>query len=338
MYSRIQMKSFLATTIKNINQYKLPPTPENYHLWFEYATGKTNDLNEILDKEVELERIPSETLCSNLYKQYIATKQQSDIDEARLLIKDFLKEMVTHLQGWDSSSDDFSNSLDEYLNQLNSEPSINATKDIIGKITAEVKKIRSSSSNLKATLHSLTDEISELRQDVNRLGSEALIDDLTQIHNRRGFDMKIKEVTDRANLESLNCALIVADIDHFKKINDDFGHQVGDKILKFVAATLQKNIRSNDILARYGGEEFVAILPNTTHNGAIKVATNLCNAVSSRYLSAESNEQAIGHISISLGATKYAQGESPEQFFERADKNMYRAKSLGRNRVEGDDK
>jgi diguanylate cyclase len=336
MYSRSQNKCFLETTIKNINQYGLNPTPENYHLWFEYATGNTDNLNEALDKELKQNRTPNETLCKKLYQQYIATKQQRDIDETRILIQKFLKEMVVHLQGWDTSSDNFSDTLTECLTLLNNEPSIDATKEIVSRITQEVKKIHSVSSNLKETLHSLTDEVAVLRDDVNRLGNEALIDSLTQVNNRRGFDIEIKNITEQADLEGFSCALIVADIDHFKKINDNFGHQVGDKILKFVAAILKKNIRGNDILARYGGEEFAIILPNTTQNGAIKVANNLCRAISSRYLSAEANEQTIGHISISLGVSKYIHGESPKELFERADQNMYRAKRLGRNRVEGD--
>ena len=118
-------------------------------------------------------------------------------------------------------------------------------------------------------------------------------------------------------------------------MNDKFGHQVGDKILKFIANTLRNNIRGNDTLARYGGEEFVIILPNTNYESAMCVAENLGVAVSARQLTAGANTKTIGRMSISSGVTCYQQGETAEQFFQRADKCMYEAKSLGRNQTIG---
>lgn len=93
-----------------------------------------------------------------------------------------------------------------------------------------------------------------------------------------------------------SCTLILSDIDNFKSVNDNFGRQAGDKILKFAASILRKNIRGNDILARYGGEELVIILPDTHRDGALQVAENLRQAISSHQLTTGSSSQVIGRI------------------------------------------
>ena len=127
-------------------------------------------------------------------------------------------------------------------------------------------------------------------------------------------------------------SLILIDIDFFKKFNDKFGHQSGDAVLKQVAQTLKKNVRTTDIVCRYGGEEMSIILSNTTGEEAAHTAQKLCKAISERVFDLANNQKE--HVTISLGVATYPQnGQTPQELIEHADKGLYKAKENGRNQV-----
>ena len=335
MHNKLQAKLLLDSTLENLDNHQLVPSPDNYRLWFEYAAGSIDNLNKEIDAMVSQQQAITEAICQQLYKRHVASSDQRDVDETRIAIGDMLDVMIGHLKDWNSSSSHFCDSLNQCLERLNNEPSVAEIKEIVCIVTEEAKKARTANLTITSTLHNLSDEISALRQDVDRLGNDALTDALTQTVNRRGFDNALQDITEKANNEGLQCALMVADVDNFKQVNDNFGHQVGDKILKFIAATLRKNIRGSDTLARYGGEEFAIILPNTDYDGAMRVAENLRKAVCARQLTTGSNGKTIGRITISIGVSTYQLGESVEALFERADQSMYRAKQQGKNQVVG---
>ncbi len=320
MHNKLQAKLLLDSTLENLDNYQLTPIPDNYRIWFEYAAGTIQELNTEIDSMINQQQQITEKICQRLYTQHLATNDQRDVDDTRIAIGGMLSVTVDHLKNWDSSSTQFCDVLNQCLGKLNNEPSVSEIKDIVHTVTEQAKKARDTNLNIKNTLHNLSDEISALRQDVDRLGNDALTDALTQTANRRGFDIALTDATEKANSENIKCALIIADVDDFKQINDNFGHQVGDKILRFIAATLGKNIRGGDILARYGGEEFSIILPHTDYEGAMQVAENLRKAISSRQLTTGSNGKTIGRITVSLGVSTYQNGETMEEFFERTNR------------------
>ncbi|MDG1772293.1 MAG: GGDEF domain-containing protein [Oceanicoccus sp.] len=336
MHNKLQAKLLLNSTLENLDNYKLSPVPDNYRLWFEYAAGSIDQLNNDIDTMIIQQKAINEAVCQKLFIQHIASHDQRDIDDTRIAIGDMLNVMVGHLKEWDSSSNQFSDKLNECIRKLDNNPSIGEVKEIVTTVTDQARQAHNVNSNIQTTLHNLSDEISTLRQDVNRLGNDALTDSLTQIINRRGYDVALKNATEKATEEGSSCALVVLDIDDFKRINDTFGHQIGDKILKFIASTLGKNVRGNDILARYGGEEFAIILPDTNFEGAMRVAENLRKAVVARQLTTGSNGKVIGRITASFGVSCFRHGEDLDDFFDRVDKLMYTAKQQGKDQVIGD--
>lgn len=335
MYNKLQSQLLLESTLENLENHQLSPTPDNYRLWFEYAAGTIDQLNAEVDAIVSQQQSISQSICQQLYSKHLGNKDQTELDETRIAIANMLSVMSGHLKDWDSSTGHFCDTLDGCINHLNDNPSLQQIKEIVGSVTEQAKKVRDSNLSIKTTLNNLSHEISALRQDVNRLGNEATTDALTETINRRGFDLHLKDIIEKSTKEGFDCALIVVDADNFKNINDNFGHQVGDKILKYIAATFRKNIRGGDILARYGGEEFAIILPHTQYRGAMQVAENLRQAISARQLTTGSNGKIIGRITVSIGVASYLPGESADDFFERTDKYMYQAKNNGKNQVIG---
>lgn len=187
-------------------------------------------------------------------------------------------------------------------------------------------------------LQSLTQKVAEMEQEAQSFRDhleeqrqKALIDPLTGLPNRAGWGERLELEMARWKRYGGELALAVLDIDHFKRINDGYGHLAGDKVLKIIASELAKRLRKTDFIARFGGEEFVLLIPSTPLEGGRQLLQTLLDGV----------EQCPFHfrgervsITLSAGLTSFVSGESSEKVFERADQALYRAKSGGRNRVE----
>jgi diguanylate cyclase (GGDEF)-like protein/hemerythrin-like metal-binding protein len=156
-------------------------------------------------------------------------------------------------------------------------------------------------------------------------------DRLTGLYNRYYFDRKVNEEIDRAERYHEATSMIIMDLDFFKKVNDTWGHPIGDEVLKMTAETVDGIIRTTDVLARLGGEEFIVLLPNTTLFGAVTVAEKMRVAI-------EANcHQIAGKVTCSFGVVERASNESYSKWYKRVDEALYRAKEEGRNRVVSDD-
>ncbi|HEY5556755.1 diguanylate cyclase [Acetobacterium sp.] len=168
-------------------------------------------------------------------------------------------------------------------------------------------------------------ERKKMEEEIRRL---SITDKLTQSYNRLKTDDTLEKELERSNRTKIPFSVILLDIDHFKSVNDTFGHQVGDTVLVELADILKNNVRSIDIVGRWGGEEFLIILPETDKNGAMLKAEKL------RTLIDKNNFTKAGKITASFGVSAYDGDTSPENIVSRADAALYQAKENGRNRVE----
>ena len=154
----------------------------------------------------------------------------------------------------------------------------------------------------------------------------------TELYNHRYFQEQMILNIETAKRYNSHFSLILVDIDFFKKFNDKFGHQSGDAVLKQVAQTLKKNVRSTDLVCRYGGEEMSVILTNTNNEDANLTAQKLCDEVAGKIFDLANGQKE--HVTISLGVATYPQhGDAPQALIEYADKGLYKAKENGRNQV-----
>jgi two-component system, cell cycle response regulator len=166
--------------------------------------------------------------------------------------------------------------------------------------------------------------------DANRrLARQALTDDLTGLANRRHGGHQLEREVALCVRHGRLLALVRVDVDHFKAINDSYGHQAGDEVLVEVARRLAEAVRGGDELARWGGDEFVAILPDTDKAGALRAAERLREAVSETPIAAAGRELPV---TVSVGWAHWA-GDTPDDLLARADRALYRAKDAGRNTV-----
>lgn len=223
-------------------------------------------------------------------------------------------------------------------------PIIRADKMVKAIITNNDRSFRVSS-NRKDELGNLFNLIDRLLDDVvsneqqlvshnMRLQKISRTDSLTQIPNRRAFDNYMKSLFAISPL-NLDVAILICDVDYFKKYNDGYGHAKGDKTLYSIAQTLRKNLHEDtDFVARYGGEEFVIVLKDTNEKDALAVANNLVKIIAELNISHKASEVA-NHVTISIGLHAFviANQEQYMPLFELADKALYQAKAQGRNKA-----
>ena len=175
---------------------------------------------------------------------------------------------------------------------------------------------------------------------ISLLEKENISDPLTGVFNRRYLDRRLHEEVTRAARHGLPLSVLLLDIDHFKRINDHHGHQAGDQALRHFAEQIQRQLREQDILARYGGEEFMVIAPHTAHQAAINLAERLRAGIEAQPFRWDGTDE--GPIQLALTCSIGVACLGPElvddvMLIRRADENLYRAKSAGRNRVNADE-
>jgi diguanylate cyclase (GGDEF)-like protein len=161
-----------------------------------------------------------------------------------------------------------------------------------------------------------------------RLEQLATTDTLTGVWNRRKFNELVAVEVARAQRYGQPLSLTLADADQFKRVNDTYGHDVGDAVLRELAHVVREQVREVDSVARWGGEEFVVLCPGVSVSGCRELAERLRLAVAARVF------PAVGRVTVSLGVTGYAKGDTPDALFTRADAALFAAKQAGRDRVE----
>ena len=193
--------------------------------------------------------------------------------------------------------------------------------------------MESRTKKLENQLEASAGEVSTLREKMETIRQESLIDPLTGLANRRAFDQRMADAMNEVAAEGGDLCILMGDIDHFKKFNDTWGHATGDQVLRLVAQCFKSNVKGRDTAARFGGEEFVVVLPDTSLANARRVAEQIRKAVESKKIVKRSTGESLGSITLSIGVAQLIPGEQSADTINRADTCLYAAKHAGRNCV-----
>jgi diguanylate cyclase len=192
-------------------------------------------------------------------------------------------------------------------------------------LTAHVRR-------LEAELRRSLAEVAKLRGKLRDAVQDALTDPLTGLANRRAFDLELGAVAARVSRSS-PAHLVMVDIDHFKRVNDAHGHDLGDEVLRIVGAILLANVRRDSLVARVGGDEFGLLLPQVSLDYAAGVAARVGKRLASRPLVLRGCLEVVERITLSIGVAGCHAGETAARWYARADAALYEAKRTGRNRT-----
>jgi diguanylate cyclase len=328
-------KRFLRHALELIGKHGLPTDPMNYCIWYEYASGKNGKLNSAIDAHIEKTGRISPASIQQIFNQYIAGETEAVNALVRQELKRVFAEIIGAIRTTNQDFSESENQLETIHHALLPSLSEADIERIVGRIKSEIKKLETTSNSFKEQLRQATHEIDRLKAKMARYRDEALQDPLTRIDNRRGFDKKLRSAIADATASGRSLCLIIADIDHFKKINDAHGHLVGDNVIRMVANAIKDSIKGRDLVARVGGEEFAILLPDTPFDGAMKLAENVRVTFERLDLKKKNTGESLGKITLSFGVTRFKADETEEAFYNRADEALYQSKNTGRNKITG---
>ncbi len=311
-------------------QHNVPVDPMNYAVWYHYVSGTSSDLNKAIDILIRDQKPFDSNTTLNLYKTHIcnATVESFEKINSNLhrLITQTAFSVSTTSEKASAASDSFNVKLNE-LKTAENEPNL---KSILVEIILETTQIAEASKALKSQLDDTTKEMEQLRNELTHVREVANTDGLTGLLNRLAFDKVLDKLVE--NTTSKNACLALLDIDHFKRVNDSFGHLIGDKVIKFLASILKKHAAEHHHVARYGGEEMAVIMPDTTLAEAFYLIEQIRKVLDKSQLK-HKGEETIGKVTVSAGISSLKAVDTTYTFIERADNALYRAKETGRNKV-----
>jgi len=232
-----------------------------------------------------------------------------------------------------TTNDSYAKSLANAQARLSGLTEAEQVRVIVSLLVAENERMRQDSTELKSKLEDSRKQIEALRSSLSEAEEVVLKDPLTGVGNRRCFDVTMEKAILDCKQKKSSLSLVMCDIDHFKRVNDAFGHQVGDEIIRMFSRVIEAGVREGDTVIRYGGEEFAIILPMAELDAAKSIAERIRRQFESKKLTIRETNQKIGQLTASFGVAQFRQGDDAEMLVQRADSKLYDAKSAGRNRV-----
>jgi len=308
-------------------QHGVPPMPDNFSVWFYYVMGGSLTLKKTIDVLIANRRNFDSAINHDLYATYVNPHTSSSHD-----FPEQLRSVITSAQQFLATAISENcvqmNHLDEVQSecQTGSDP-----RPIIEKLLNELSSATTRSTALEANFLKSTEDLDQIKDSLKQAEQHSNTDALTGLANRRALDAFLRSAQITAMEAGTPLSILMIDIDHFKKFNDTYGHQVGDQVLRLVGKVLQESVREHDMAARYGGEELMAILPDALLDICADVAERIRHRVSDARLTRRATGEEISSVTISIGVAQFRMGETADGMIERCDKALYRAKRIGRN-------
>jgi diguanylate cyclase len=307
-------------------KYHVPPSPDNFAIWFRYVARSSLELTRTIDVLVSNRKPFDEATNRQLARIYLLGDQPADLSER-------IRGLVNGAKGLLVSAIDDQTAQIKTLQDASTRMSQSDPKVVINGLVDELLKATSRAKNLESRFGETSQELDKVKETLERADRSAKTDTLTGLANRRGLDEALNAAQIRAMESGRPLSILLIDIDHFKRFNDTYGHQVGDQVLRLTAGVFKEQLRETDFPARYGGEEMMGVLEGTDLRAASEVAERIRIKVSERRITRRSNGEALGVVTISIGVAEFQPGESIGDLVERADRALYLAKRNGRNRT-----
>ena len=316
-----------------IEECGLGATPENYQVFHAYIFDQKPALTKELGKLLCSKKIDQDA-CSILHAKYFGGTGLTDQTlAAGGKISAEMTAILRLLAAAERSAAEYGETLSGASDILDATGDSKTLKTMVDSLLKATAKMQKHTQDLENRLNTTTEEINDLRDNLEQVRAEAMTDALTGIANRKRFDECMLRMCEAAEREEQPLSLILCDIDNFKRFNDTWGHQTGDQIIRFVASCLQRNSAKHHLVARYGGEEFAIIMPGAEAMAAFDLADNVRAIVESKKLLRKSTNEDLGTVTISLGVASLAENDQVEDLIERADSALYGSKHAGRNKA-----
>jgi diguanylate cyclase len=326
--------AFADIALRQIRALRQPATPRHFEIWYTYATGYNRSLNEMINETLTRNGTLSEADIDQIYDTCFSANRFTDrIDRVGTKVKVEIEQVMTMIGDAAGNASHYTEDLASASQQLGAGGDAAGVRSIVEGLVEATRNMQMNNELLEARLNASKKEVTELQEHLEAVRTESLTDPLTSLANRKYFNDAIENAIARAHAEGQPLALMLTDIDHFKRFNDSYGHLTGDQVLRLVAMSVKQHVKGQDTAARYGGEEFAIVLPNTALPDAVALADHIRRTVMNKDLMKRSTGEHLGRITISVGVAALQAGDTPARLIERADGHLYVAKRGGRNRV-----
>jgi len=323
--------AYLKKLLPLLTQHQVAANPINYALFYDYVSGQNQELNKSIDTLLSQSRLFDCDTSMGLYETFICNASHESFENINNKIHQVLEQATHAIRETHSKAEQTNDSFQKKTAILETAPETEHTRAILQDIIKEIQSLAATSLAMQTRLTEANAEMEQLRTELSHVRQIAVTDGLTGLLNRRAFDQTLLETTANATEGSICLSLI--DIDHFKRVNDSYGHPIGDNVIKYVASLLKKHSEEHHHVARYGGEEMAIIMPNTSKQKAIEIAEKIRADMESSRLKRKTDDQLLGKITLSAGVAEWKASDNIESFINRADTALYQAKESGRNRV-----
>jgi diguanylate cyclase len=315
--------------MRHMLEHRIPPTPENFRVWTSYAQGVPADLKRTIDILIGNKRTFDSRTNQELAATF-ATASTSEIAGASQQLssvvdaaREFLSAAIADNRSQIRSIGDVAGAA-----QGGADPKV-----LVESLVKELGKAAARAADLERSFAASSRELDTIRDSLQKAEEHSRTDMLTGLPNRRALDEFLRLAQTAAMENGTPLGMLLIDVDHFKRFNDDFGHNVGDQVLKLLGGVLKDRVRDNDLAARYGGEELIAVLPAADMDTCAAVAERIRKSIAECKITRRASGEVLPSISVSIGVAQFRPGEPVTDFIERCDSALYMAKRSGRNRV-----
>lgn len=322
---------YLKKVIPLLTQHQIAANPVNYAIFYDYVTELNPSLSSAVNHLLSQNTPFDQKTSLDLYGTYISNGSLTSFDNINQQIHKVICQATDAINDTYHKAEQTNDSFQKKSAILESTPEIATTQSILQEIIQETKSLAATSQAMQFQLNQANAEMEQLRAELAQVRQIAVTDGLTGLLNRRAFDQTLNEIIEQSEGETTCLSLL--DIDHFKRVNDTYGHTIGDNVIKFVATLLKKHAEDHHHIARYGGEELAIIMPNTPKQKAIEIAENIRLEMEKSRLKRKTDNLTLGRITLSVGIAELHANDDPESFISRADTALYQAKETGRNKV-----
>ncbi len=330
-HSREESAEILRRALQLMSPHQAGYHPVSYAVWYEHAGDLNPALTQELEKLLAADARLTDEDVSRLHGVHIAGRDVRAFELAQNQLREVLGESEKQAAHAERTVKRFTANLDEAIEDVRQQAAPADTfTEKVGKVLAEAAQLQSVLGALHQQLTRQRQEVDQVMERLERAQTEPLRDPLTGLKNLHGLRRAIEA---RGSSRLTAVAFLAADIDHFKHINDTYGHVVGDKVLAKVAGILREDLTGEDMAARLGGDEFAMILPDKSLDAAAALAEKIRAAVTRTVITRTDGTQYSGVVTLSIGLAIGEPGDTMESLRHRADEALYDAKDAGRNRV-----
>lgn len=329
-----QASDFSRRAMTLMERHGIPAHPNNFTIWYSYCAGEHPDLEKTIDILLENSEAFDEARNTAVYRKFCTSPYEAlPLPLIAERMEAELAAVMGTLETANRNAAEYGRTLETVHTKVLCSQRAEEMCMIIARLLQQTRAVAQQSREMEQKLRDSWLQVGQLQEELATARKEATKDPLTGLANRRMFDYALREATVHASEAGETMSLMLLNIDHFKRFNDAYGHDVGDHVIKLLAMVLQDSVKGQDTAARYSGDGFAVVLPRTELADALKLADGIRQRVNAKAMVNRKSGEQLGRISVSAGVAEYVMGEPVRRLVKRADQALYFAKRAGRNRI-----